>query len=369
MEYYLKDVNCPNCNSRIIVIPYSEGNTTVVSHGICEMCLKNMVLPQEEFNTFVFEHCDKVSKKKKTILECSSQGDSRFSALNAKVIVNGVEDTIENHYQQAKVFIENNKFIQYKEFKKTKGKRPVAFNISNHILPLRFGAMFYNMLWYKYLKSNDNLQDVLAKYDDYSDKFKGKSFVCQADSIRMFMNDSYGHKLPKEKRGVYLYSLCKDLNDFLLGKNKVIIENGDIFEGIGEVIGHQVNCQNTMGSGIALTVKQKYPKAYNEYMKFSASKSKDLLGKCQIVDCGNKVIANLFGQFYYGTDKSVIYTKSEALNEALIILKDYAKTNKKVVALPYNIGCDRGNGDWNEMLEIIREVFNDYYIILYKYNK
>lgn len=370
MEYCLKDTKCPICEGKIIIIPYKEGNKTVVSHGTCTDCLTDMILPCEPFDLFVREYCQRYEfYEHKKVLECSSKGDIRFSALYAKVSVNGITDTIENHYQKSKVFLDNNKFIQYDEFKKTKGKKPIAFNINGYILPLRFGAMFYHMLWYKYLKTNKDLQKVLCEYDDYSDKFKGNSFVCQADSIRLFMNDSNGNKLSKEDRGNHLYYLCKELNDFLLGKNRVIIENGDIFNGIAEIIGHQVNCQNVMGSGIALQVRNKYPKAYNEYMKFSVSKSKELLGNCQIIDCEDKIIANLFGQFNYGLDKKIVYTKSEALEKALITLKNYAKENKKVVALPYNIGCDRGNGDWSEILNIIKEVFKDYYVILYKYQK
>jgi len=38
----------------------------------------------------------------KRVLECSSRGDKRFSALYAKVLAFGVRDTIENHYQKSK---------------------------------------------------------------------------------------------------------------------------------------------------------------------------------------------------------------------------------------------------------------------------
>ena len=38
----------------------------------------------------------------KKVLECSSRGDRRFSAMYAKVEVFGVMDTIENHYQRGK---------------------------------------------------------------------------------------------------------------------------------------------------------------------------------------------------------------------------------------------------------------------------
>jgi hypothetical protein len=53
----------------------------------------------------------------------------------------------------------------------------------------------------------------------------------------------------------------------------------------------------------------------------------------------------------------------------LIMLKKLAMENNLSVALPYKIGSDRGGADWNEVRAMIDEVFSDYQVTLYKYNK
>lgn len=106
-----------------------------------------------------------------------------------------------------------------------------------------------------------------------------------------------------------------------------------------------------MGKGIASTIRSKYPKAYNEYIEFSKL---------------NKF--NLLGQEYYGNKKSIVYTSYDALKKSLISLKNKAKSEGLIVGLPYGIGCGLANGDWNVVYNIIKEVFSDYYVVLYKYN-
>ena len=301
------------------------------------------------------------------ILECSTAGDKRFSAMVAKVYVSGLIDTIENHYQKSKVFLDNNgNFYTVNTSKEAKGKKPIAFKINNYYLPLSYGAMYYDLLWYKYLKANPELELVLEQYDDYSDKFKSKiAYNCQADSIRKYMQDE-GLKLNPEDRGKQIMKDCKPLLDVLKGINTIIIHNGDIFTGYTNIIGHQVNCQGTMGKGVASIVKSDYPRAYNEYISYSQNNKGNLLGNVQIVNCGGKYICNLYAQEYYGNNKSVVYTSYEALKKSLTTLKDYAKSRGLVVGLPYGIGCGLANGDWNIVLSIIKDVFKDYYVVIYK---
>ena len=115
------------------------------------------------------------------ILECSSKGDRRFSALFAKIKMFGVLDSIENHYQNTK----RNNFGD-----KVKKGAYVDHIILNGVkLESRFLTQWYNLLWVEYLDNNPELVEILKKYDDYSDIFKGKAINCQADTIRMYMGD------------------------------------------------------------------------------------------------------------------------------------------------------------------------------------
>lgn len=311
----------------------------------------------------------------KKILECSTKGDTRFSALCAKIEVNGVFGFIEDHYQLSKRLMgSDGKLIAPKVREEVKGKDKrkdpvVAFQVGGILIPIDYLSMYFKLLWYKYLKTNQSLEKVLELYDDYNDIYKGKTTLnCQADVIREYMQDNNGVKYSKEKRGTALYTSCKPLIEILNGENRVMIQKGNLIYSYTDIIGHQVNCQAVMGSGVAKDIKEYYNKAYTEYLNFAKSKSEKLLGSCQIVDCGTKIVANLFGQFNYGRDKNIIYTKDEALHKALRDLKDYAKNNNLTVALPYNIGCGYGNGDWHKIYGIINEVFNDYYVTLYKLN-
>lgn len=310
------------------------------------------------------------------VLECSTKGDRRFSSLCAKIEVNGVFDFIEEHYQLSKRLMGNNgKLIVPKTKEEVKGKRKrkeplVAFEVGGILIPVDYLSMYFKLLWYKYLKTNLSLEKVLELYDDYNDIYKSKTtFNCQADVIREYMQDNRGVKYPKEKRGDVIYGSCKPLIDILNGKNKVMIQKGDLMKSHTDIIGHQVNCQAVMGSGVAKLVKETYRKAYTEYLEFSKSKSKSILGSCQIVDCSTKIVVNLFCQFNYGRDNSVLYTDEDAIRKALTTLKDYAKSNNLSVALPYKIGCGYANGDWNRVYKIIKEIFNDYYVTLYKYEE
>jgi len=144
------------------------------------------------------------------------------------------------------------------------------------------------------------------------------------------------------------------------------IVDGDILKAKEDILAHQTNCQGVMGSGIAKQIKDKYPEVFEQYRKFFVNNKFTALGKCQIVKAEEgKYVANLFGQYKYGTDKQ--HTDYKALEEALFSLKVSAKDNNKSVAIPYNIGCCRGGGSWEVVYKIIEEVFSDYEITLYRF--
>ncbi|ETT41472.1 MULTISPECIES: macro domain-containing protein [unclassified Paenibacillus] len=142
--------------------------------------------------------------------------------------------------------------------------------------------------------------------------------------------------------------------------------NGDLLEASEDILGHQVNCQGVMGSGIAKILRDRYPNLYPEYKKYCDQYTPDgLLGHCQLVQTGAKYTANLFGQLNYGRSKTR-YTDYAALEQALTTLKTEAQAKGLSVALPYNIGCGLANGEWSVVEEMIGKVFADYEVTLYK---
>lgn len=152
------------------------------------------------------------------------------------------------------------------------------------------------------------------------------------------------------------------------------IIDGDLLDSNADIIAHQVNCQGKMNSGVAKQIKEKYPRAYDEYFEL-CSMHKDhkdfLMGICQIVAVQDsnkcKYVANLFGQLGYGYDGKQ-YTDLKALKNAMFTLKDNL-FQVEVVAMPYKIGCARGGANWDDVYKIIDEVFKDYTVELWRLNK
>jgi O-acetyl-ADP-ribose deacetylase (regulator of RNase III) len=165
--------------------------------------------------------------------------------------------------------------------------------------------------------------------------------------------------------------VVEEVPGWYLDKNRYTIEtiDGDVTEVDCDVILHQVNCKGVMGSGVALTIKQKYPEVYNEYVNFvkkNIGASSKLLGSVQLCKTTEgKYVANLFSQDGYGYKGK--YTDYDALRKGLGKLNELCKG--KTIALPYKMGSDRGGGDWNKVLGIIIECLTDCNILIVRYNK
>lgn len=147
----------------------------------------------------------------------------------------------------------------------------------------------------------------------------------------------------------------------------ISIINDSILNAKENIISHQTNCSGVYNRGIAKQVREKFPKAYDEYRKFYLNNKHELLGKCQIINCGNVIIAHLFGQERYGIDTT--YTDYNALSNSIFELFLYSKIRGLSLAMPYGIGCGLAGGDWETVYEIIKRN-SDFFkldITLYKY--
>lgn len=146
------------------------------------------------------------------LLECSSKGDKRFSASYSKIYVNGVLDSIENHYQKSKVFkdLTNGKEVQFNDFKKVKHIQYrneyelIGFKIEKNFFDKKYLTVWYKSLWYKYFLYNKNLINVINKYDEFNDTFaKTNTLNSQADVV-------------KQIRYKGINSLYEDIKEFLI---------------------------------------------------------------------------------------------------------------------------------------------------------
>lgn len=151
----------------------------------------------------------------------------------------------------------------------------------------------------------------------------------------------------------------------------VIFKNGDMFTSDAQILCHQVNCMGRMGSGIAKTVREKFPNVYESYMHLCHSgmfAPDELLGRTLICKCGDKSMANLFAQLNYGYDGK-LYTSYEAFHKCLRSIKRSVPKGSSI-AFPYGIGCGLGGGKWEIIISIIyEELGNDYEVEVWKYEK
>jgi hypothetical protein len=113
------------------------------------------------------------------VLECSSRGDKRFSALYAKLKIKGVTHTIEEWYQLSKRFGD---FVP-KTWKDGKGKRPTHIEINKHKFELKYLTPWYKLLWVGYFNSNPDLLEYAKQFDEFRDSFARRGCNNQADVI------------------------------------------------------------------------------------------------------------------------------------------------------------------------------------------
>lgn len=138
-------------------------------------------------------------------------------------------------------------------------------------------------------------------------------------------------------------------------------KNKSLLDSTCEILVHQVNCQGVMGSGIAKTIRQTYPVVYEHYKGFCdrAQTSWKLLGMIDIVKVSdNQSVCNLFGQHGFGsTERNTSY---DAAADGFARLLRYCLENKvSSIAIPVNMGCALGGGNWAVYKTIILETFKD----------
>lgn len=115
------------------------------------------------------------------VLECSSRGDRRFSALYARVKIFGREASIEEHYQLAKRFPR-----APRTWREAKGRRPAHLEICGRVLPPEYLTAWYALLWLVYLDAHPELVAYAREFDEFADSFARPGANSQADMVRLY---------------------------------------------------------------------------------------------------------------------------------------------------------------------------------------
>lgn len=144
------------------------------------------------------------------LLECSSKGYTKLSALFAKVTIFGKTQSIEKHYQLSKRFRGEEPPTNWLD---VKGRSDIGYlQIGEIQLHPTWLFQWYHLLWLIYLDQHPEIVEYASQFKDYNDMFRGKIEEkpewlrsCQADSIRIYI---------KQGRSA-LYNECKDIIEFL----------------------------------------------------------------------------------------------------------------------------------------------------------
>ena len=133
--------------------------------------------------------------------------------------------------------------------------------------------------------------------------------------------------------------------------------SGDILKVKHGVICHQVNRKGVAGAGLAGAMGRKWPEWKLHYSRNAHVYS---LGQVQFYDVSKHiVVASLFGQDGYGTDK--MYTDYDALYKCFLELT--TKKFEKDLIFPYGMGCGLGGGDWDIVYGMLNTFFTKATII------
>ena len=160
--------------------------------------------------------------------------------------------------------------------------------------------------------------------------------------------------------------------------------NGDLLKSGCDIICHQVNEYGVMDAGIAKQIKEKYPKAFDEYtkaIKEAKSKGKNLPMFALSKQPDGIVVANMFTQRNGKTDIEILRNAAVFLS---IQIFDLFMTKVKIkettgaffdrpfrVGIPYKYGCGIAKEDWESVLKIWEDVFGGLEYIdleVWKYN-
>lgn len=138
-----------------------------------------------------------------------------------------------------------------------------------------------------------------------------------------------------------------------------VVENSNLLDVQKGIICHQTNCIGVMGGGIALQIREKWPKVYTAYREECTtfmSNPEHLLGHVQdVLVKDGIVVANCYGQIFPGTGCMTDYKAWDAILDKLKDLSNYFNLD---LHFPWMIGCDLAGGDWNVMRKKIENAFS-----------
>lgn len=136
---------------------------------------------------------------------------------------------------------------------------------------------------------------------------------------------------------------------------------GDVTLAVQEAILHGCNSKGVMGSGVALAIRERFPRAFSVYRRafettglplgsFTFVRCQDVLSEKSI----EKIIVNLITQQDYGRDGKR-YASPEAIQKSVVgFIEEYYWGLEEIVEIAISeIGSTLGGLDWKTDVEPI----------------
>src|SRR5205823_5934955 len=137
--------------------------------------------------------------------------------------------------------------------------------------------------------------------------------------------------------------------------------SGDLFansHGAG-AFAHGCNCQGSMGAGIAVGFRDRYPEMYARYREMCKAKPRRFNpGDCWLWKADDQPwVFNLATQEHYRGSRRATY---EAIEQSLTRMRQQADAEDVTrIALP-RVGAGKGGLSWQKVKAIIERVFADW---------
>jgi len=141
------------------------------------------------------------------------------------------------------------------------------------------------------------------------------------------------------------------------------------------VIPHVCNDENKWGLGFVLALSKKWKEPEQKYRDFCKLKPLPMLGKvCYAKINDHLAVANMIAQHSVVSKDNPIPIKYQALANCMFDVAGYiamvrSKTGNPVVIHCPKFGSELAQGDWNFILELIREIWleNGIDVVVYEF--